>query len=272
MGRIAIGIEYDGRAYCGWQQQDEAPSVQETLERALSRVADAPVALTAAGRTDAGVHARIQIAHFDTMAVRSARAWLLGSNTYLPPDISLRWARPVAAHFHARFAALSRTYRYYILNRAARSALAAGRALCVYRPLDAARMQAAAQHLVGQHDFSAFRAAACQARSPVRRLEQLSVSRAGEWLTVEVTANAFLHHMVRNIVGLLVAVGVGDAAPEQALVQLESRQRSTGEATAAAHGLYLWQIRYPLAFGLPEAEYEDSAIIGGLTGSCDTDG
>ena len=169
MGRIAIGIEYDGRAYYGWQRQDEASSVQETLERALSRVADSPVALTAAGRTDAGVHARIQIAHFDSQAVRSSRAWLLGSNTYLPADISLRWARPVAAHFHARFAALSRTYRYLILNRVARSALAAGRALCVYRPLDAARMQAAALHLLGQHDFSAFRAAACQARSPVRQ-------------------------------------------------------------------------------------------------------
>jgi tRNA pseudouridine38-40 synthase len=272
MGRIAIGIEYDGRAYCGWQQQQEAPSVQQTLERALSRVADAPVALTAAGRTDAGVHARIQIAHFDTPAVRSARAWVLGSNTYLPADISLRWARPVEAHFHARFAALSRTYRYIILNRVARSALAAGRALCVHRPLDALHMQAAAQHLLGQHDFSAFRAAACQARSPVRRIEQLTVSRAGEWLTVQVTANAFLHHMVRNIVGLLVAVGVGDAPPEQALRQLESRQRSTGEATAAAHGLYLWQIRYPSAFGLPEAQSDDSAIIGALKGLGDTDG
>ncbi len=272
VGRIAIGIEYDGRAYCGWQQQDDAPSVQESLERALSRVADSPVALTAAGRTDAGVHARIQIAHFDTPSVRSSRAWVLGSNTYLPADISLRWARPVEAHFHARFAALSRTYRYLILNRVARSALAAGRALCVHRPLDAARMQEAALHLIGQHDFSAFRAAACQARSPVRRLEQLAVKRAGDWLTVEVTANAFLHHMVRNIVGLLIAVGLGDAPPEQALRQLESRQRSTGEATAAAHGLYLWQIRYPLAFGLPEAEPDDSAIIGGLNGSRASDG
>jgi tRNA pseudouridine38-40 synthase len=272
VGRIAIGIEYDGRAYCGWQQQDEAPSIQQTLERALARVAAAPIALTAAGRTDAGVHARLQIAHFDTPAVRTARAWLLGTNTYLPADISLRWVRPVEEHFHARFAALSRTYRYVILNRPARSALAAGRALCVYRPLDAERMQAAAQHLLGQHDFSAFRAAACQARSAVRRIEQLTVTRAGEWLTVEVTANAFLHHMVRNIVGLLVAVGVGDAPPEQALVQLESRQRSSGEATAAAHGLYLWRIRYPAAFGLPEAEEGDSAIIGGLRGSGDTGG
>ena len=272
MGRIAIGIEYDGRAYCGWQQQEEAPSVQQTLERALARVADSSIALTAAGRTDAGVHARVQIAHFDTGAQRSARAWVLGSNSYLPADISLRWAQPVAEHFHARFAALSRTYRYLILNRAARSALAAGRALCVFRPLDESRMQSAAQHLLGQHDFSAFRAAACQARSPVRRIEQLSVTRDGEWLTVEVTANAFLHHMVRNIVGQLVAVGVGDAPPEQALTQLESRLRSTGEATAAAHGLYLWQIRYPAAFALPEAEQNDWAIIGGLKGSGATGG
>lgn len=255
--RIAVGIEYHGAAYRGWQSQPHAPSIQQVAEDALSRVANAPVSLTCAGRTDAGVHAREQIAHFDTEAQRSPRAWVLGANSHLASDVSLRWALPVADHFHARYSACSRSYRYLIINRPARSALAAGRALCVHRPLDAARMQAAGALLIGEHDFSAFRAAECQSRSPVRNLTSLGVERDGEWLTIDVTANAFLHHMVRNIVGLLVAVGCGEEPVERARVQLESRQRSTGEATAAAHGLYLWRVEYPSGFGLPG----DSAMI-----------
>ena len=258
MGRIAIGVEYDGAGFHGWQQQPHSTSVQETLQAALSRVADAPVELTCAGRTDTGVHARAQVAHFDSVAVRSPRAWLLGVNSALPATISLRWAVPVAGSFHARFGALRRSYRYLVLNRPTRSALAAGRALVVYRELDTVAMQAAADDLVGEHDFSAFRAAECQARSPVRRIEALTVRRSGHWVSVEVTANAFLHHMVRNMVGTLLAVGQGDAPPGRAREQLESRQRSTGEATAAAHGLYFWQVEYPREFGLPD----DSAIIG----------
>ena len=258
MGRIAVGIEYDGSAYCGWQVQPGAPSVQAAVEAALARVADQPVSLTCAGRTDAGVHARGQVAHFDTPASRRPRAWLLGTNTHLPPGIALRWVWPVPDHFHARYSATARRYRYLVLNRAARPALAHGRALGVHRPLDAAAMQAAGQYLVGEHDFSAFRAAECQAHSPVRRLERIEVVRAGEWLHVDVEANAFLHHMVRNIVGLLLVVGRGEAPPWQARVQLESRTRSTGAATAPAHGLYLWQVRYARQFGLPA----DSAMIG----------
>ena len=257
MGRIAVGIEYDGAAFHGWQRQSHASSVQETLEAALSRVADSPVELTCAGRTDAGVHARAQVAHFDTQAERLLRAWLFGANSALPAAVNLRWVFPVPGHFHARFGALRRCYRYLLLNQPTRSSLAAGRALVVYRPLDTDAMQAAADDLVGEHDFSAFRAAECQARSPVRRIETLSVRRRDAWICVEVTANAFLQHMVRNIVGTLLAVGLGDAPASRAREQLESRQRRTGEATVAAHGLYLWQVDYPPEFGLPG----DSAII-----------
>ena len=257
MGRIAVGIEYDGSSYCGWQEQPGVRSVQSTVEAALARVADEPVSLICAGRTDAGVHARCQVAHFETRARRAARAWLLGTNTHLPPSVALRWAWPVPEHFHARFSATARRYRYLILNRAARPALAHGRALAVHRPLDAAAMRAAGQYLVGVHDFSAFRAAQCQARSPVRRLHCVEVERAGDWLHIDVEANAFLHHMVRNIVGLLLEVGRGDAPPWRAREQLDSRTRSTGAATAPAHGLYLWQVSYAPGFGLPA----DSAII-----------
>ncbi len=204
------------------------------------------------------MHARGQVAHFDTDAGRRPRAWLLGANAHLPSTVSLRWALPVPDHFHARYSAVTRVYRYLVLNRATRSALAHGRALCVHRPLDAVAMQAAARHLVGEHDFSGFRAAGCQARSPVRRLDRLQVVRGGEWLTIDVEANAFLHHMVRNIVGLLLLVGCGEAPAERAREQLAARTRSTGAATAPAHGLYLWQVRYAPEFGLPE----DSAMIG----------
>src|SRR5882672_1225397 len=258
MARIAVGVEYDGGAFHGWQLQPHSNSVQETLQSALSQVAAAPIALSCAGRTDAGVHARAQVAHFDTTAQRSARSWLLGTNSALPAAVSLRWVQPVSDEFHARYGALRRSYRYLLLNRPARSALAAGRAWCVHRPLEAARMQAAADTLVGEHDFSAFRAAECQARTPVRRVETLSVRRLGDRVSVDITANAFLHHMVRNIVGTLVAIGLGDAPPGRAREQLESRQRRTGEATAPAQGLYLWRVDYPPGFGLPD----DSAMIG----------
>jgi tRNA pseudouridine38-40 synthase len=257
MGRVAIGVEYDGSAYHGWQRQPHCNSVQETLQAALGRIANEPVELTCAGRTDAGVHARAQVAHFDSSAQRSARGWLFGVNSLLPPSINLRWVQPVTDQFHARYAARRRSYRYLVLNRPTRSALAAGRALVVYPRLDAALMQTAAEALIGEHDFSAFRAAECQARSPVRTIEALSVLRRGDWISIEVTANAFLQHMVRNIVGTLLAVGRGEAGTQRTREQLESRQRSTGEATAAAHGLYFWRVEYPSEFGVPD----DSGMI-----------
>jgi tRNA pseudouridine38-40 synthase len=251
--RIAIGLEYVGTAFAGWQTQDDVRTVQPCLERSLGLIADHPVSIVCAGRTDAGVHALGQVAHFDTTAARTPRAWMLGANGDLPPDVSISWARPVPRHFHARYSVVSRTYRYLILNRSARSALAANRAALIHRALDIERMRAAASRLTGEHDFSAFRAAECQARSPVRRLFDLSIDRSGEWVRVDLTANAFLHHMARNLVGLLIEVGRGDAEPEWATEVLEARDRTRGAATAPAEGLYLYRVNYPPAFGLPVA-------------------
>jgi tRNA pseudouridine38-40 synthase len=250
--RIAVGIEYDGSAYAGWQAQSSLPTLQGVLEQALGRVAAEPVGLTCAGRTDAGVHASGQVAHFDTHAVRSLRGWVLGANSELPRDVSVAWAMPVPGHFHARYCAEARTYRYLIANRLARPALLRGRAAWIHRPLDEARMREAAQALLGEHDFSAFRAAECQAKSPIRRMERLEVERHGEFVTIEATANAFLHHMARNIAGLLIAIGRGDAPVEFAHQVLSGRDRTRNAATAAAAGLYLLAVRYPAAFGVPK--------------------
>ena len=253
MARIAVGIEYDGSAFAGWQTQQSLRTVQAILEEAFGAVAAEPVSLVAAGRTDAGVHARAQVAHFDTHAERSARSWILGANTEAPQDLSVSWALPVPAHFHARYSATARVYRYLVLNRTARSALSAARAAWVTRALDERRMAEAAAHLLGEHDFSAFRSSECQARSPIRRLTRLAVERRGDWIAIEAEANAFLHHMVRNIAGLLIAVGKGEEPPDWALAVLEGRDRTRSAATAPAAGLYLWEVRYPAAFGLPVA-------------------
>jgi tRNA pseudouridine38-40 synthase len=249
--RFAAGIEYDGTAYAGWQAQRGAPSIQELTEQAFSRVADQTVSLVCAGRTDAGVHAREQVAHFDSDAVRPLRGWVLGANTNLPRDISIAWITPVPAHFHARYSAEARTYRYFIYNRSVRSALMEKRAAHIHRPLDHERMRAAAGVFIGEHDFSAFRSSECQAKSTVRRLTRLAVERDGDWVAVEVTANAFLHHMVRNLVGVLVEIGRGEQAVAWAQEVLESRDRTQGGVTAPAEGLYMWSVDYPAAFGLP---------------------
>ena len=249
--RIAVGIEYEGSAYAGWQAQSSVPTLQCVFEQALARVAAEPVSLTCAGRTDAGVHATGQVAHFDTHAARSQRGWVLGANSELPRDVSVAWAMPVPGHFHARYCAEARTYRYLIANRLARPALLCGRAAWIHRPLDHVRMHEAAQSLLGLHDFSAFRAAECQAKSPVRRMERLEVDRHGEFVVIEATANAFLHHMMRNIAGLLVAIGRGDAPVEFAREVLSGRDRTRNAATAPAAGLYLLSVRYPAAFAVP---------------------
>ena len=255
--RVAVGVQYDGSGFQGWQaQRPGVRTVQTVLEQALARVADQPVRLVCAGRTDAGVHGVGQVAHFDTTAVRSARSWVLGGNAHLPMDLSLSWAQDVPDDFHARFSALARRYRYLILNQSYRSALWRGRATWCYRPLDAERMREAGQALVGEHDFSSFRAAECQARHPVRDLRELTVRRQGDGLVLEVEANAFLHHMVRNIAGVLMAIGAGDRPVEWAREVLEQRDRTQAGVTAPAEGLYLLAVRYPTSFGLPTAESE----------------
>jgi tRNA pseudouridine38-40 synthase len=257
MARYAAGLEYDGRAYSGWQYQPGLDTVQDQAQRALARVADSPVECTCAGRTDAGVHASGQVLHFDSDAARSEHAWRLGANTYLPDDISVLWVREVPEQFHARFSATARSYRYVVLNRDSRPALATGRATWERRPLDAALMHDSAQVLVGEHDFSAFRAIECQSKSPVRLVERVAVTRNCEWLHLDITANAFLHHMVRNVAGLLMSVGQGESPPERVAQVLASRDRRTSAATAPPDGLYLVAVRYPAEFGLPS----QSAII-----------
>lgn len=251
--RIALGIEYDGRAFRGWQRQRGARTVQEAVEAALGRVAAHPVRTGCAGRTDAGVHACGQVVHFDSAAARSMRAWMLGANVNLPPDVSVLWAREVPVEFDARFSATGRTYRYLILERDSRPALLAGRVCWTHRRLDVDAMQDAARHLVGRHDFSAFRALACQAKSPVRTVRRLDVRRVGELVVLEVEADGFLMHMVRNIAGTLMAVGCGEAAPDWAREVLEARDRTRGGVTAPAGGLYLLRVDYPERFGLPVA-------------------
>ena len=249
--RLAVGVEYDGGAYAGWQSQATVDSIQSQVERALGAVADQPVHVTAAGRTDAGVHAVRQVAHFDTTAVRSERGWVLGANTHLPSDIALLWAQAVSGDFHARYSATARSYCYLILNRPVRPALARQRACFVHKELDESAMHSAAQSLVGEHDFSSFRSSECQSRTAVRRIDRVSVDRRDEYLFIDVTANAFLHHMVRNIAGALLRVGLGEAAPAWIEEVLRLRDRTRGGITAPAQGLYLRAIEYPARFGLP---------------------
>jgi tRNA pseudouridine38-40 synthase len=251
MRRMAALLEYAGGAYAGWQSQQHAASLQQAVERAFGFIAAHPLTVVCAGRTDAGVHAAGQVIHFDTHALRAARSWVLGANTRLPPDIAVLWAAEMPRAFHARYSALRRTYRYLILNRSARSALSRGRAAWIHRPLDADTMQRAAQALIGEHDFSAFRGIECQSKSPRRRIERLSVERVGEIVSIEITANAFLHHMVRNIVGTLIEVQER-SDPLAALASiLESRDRRQAGATAPACGLYLWRVEYPATFCIP---------------------
>ena len=251
--RVALGIEYDGTSYNGWQRQKTGLGVQQRVEEALEVVANHPVEVVCAGRTDTGVHASGQVVHFDTRSQRSERGWLLGANTNLPDDVNVSWVAPVSDDFHARFSAVSRSYRYRILNRLQRSALHRHRAWWVYEPLHAESMHAAAQRLLGEHDFSAFRAAGCQASTAIRTISHISVSRSGDWLTLDVTANAFLQHMVRNITGTLATVGLGEQGEAWVTEVLESRDRKAGGIAAPPHGLTLVGVGYPAEFGLPVA-------------------
>ena len=249
--RVAAIIEYDGTDYAGWQSQTHSVSIQDAVQAALSFVAGHPIIAICAGRTDAGVHAVGQVVHFDTHAKRTPRAWVLGANTKLAPSIALQWAGEVTQGFHARHKAVRRIYRYAILNRSARSALHRTRAAWIHRPLDANAMQAAAQALVGEHDFSAFRSIECQSQTTIRRVDAIEVTREGDYVWVQISANAYLHHMVRNIVGTLMDVQC-ESDPRSAMARvLAGADRRYAGATAPAAGLYLWRVEYPRDFGIP---------------------
>jgi len=249
--RVAAIVEYDGTDFSGWQSQVHSVSLQDAVQDAVGFVAGHPVVTICAGRTDAGVHATGQVIHFDTVAVRTPRAWVLGVNTKLPAAIALQWAGEVAAGFHARHAAIRRIYRYIILNRSARSALQRTRTAWIHRSLDAGAMHSAAQALIGEHDFSAFRSIECQSKTPVRKIERIEVQRTSDTVWLEIEANAYLHHMVRNIVGTLLDVQrEPDPAAAMARILAGGERRQAG-VTAPAAGLYLWRVEYPAVFGIP---------------------
>jgi tRNA pseudouridine38-40 synthase len=250
--RIALGVEYDGAAFEGWQSQAHGRTVQDALESALARIAGAKIGTHCAGRTDAGVHATCQVIHFDTDARRPETAWVRGVNGLLPAGVSVLWSREVDRDFHARFSAVARRYRYVLLNRPVRPALAAGRVGWFHLPLDAARMQEAVGCLHGWHDFSAFRAAGCQGKTPMRLMHEARVQRLGQFIVFDFHANGFLHHMVRNLVGALVYVGKGAHDAAWLADLLASRERSRGAPTFAAAGLYLCGVEYAPNWPLPD--------------------
>lgn len=258
--RIALGVEYDGSAFHGWQVQPGGGTVQDALQAALREIAGVPVDVVCAGRTDAGVHATGQVVHFDAPVERPLSAWVRGVNTFLPPAVAVRWAQPVADDFHARFAAFGRRYRYLLLNRPQRPGVWHGRAGWYHHALDAAAMQRAADHFVGEHDFSAFRAAECQAKSPVKTLRRAEVRRVGDLVVFDFEASAFLHHMVRNMVGSLVYVGQGKHAPGWIAELLDERDRRRAAPTFAAAGLYLVGVDYEAHWGLPGGD--DTSLPG----------
>ncbi|RCX11632.1 tRNA pseudouridine(38-40) synthase TruA [Extensimonas vulgaris] len=269
--RIALGVSYNGQAYDGWQSQPSGNTVQDKLEVALARFAaqPEPVRTLCAGRTDAGVHGLMQVVHFDTPLARTAFSWVRGTNTFLPPDIAVQWAQPVPDAFHARASAVARRYAYVLLQSPVRPSVEAGRVGWVFQPLNLAAMQEAAEYLLGEHDFSAFRAAACQAKSPVKTLQRIAISRRGTSTSVqakadsdtdwqpcywrfEFQADAFLHHMIRNIMGCLVAIGQGSQPPQWMAQVLAARSRSAAAPTFAPDGLYFLGPVYAPHWGLPE--------------------
>jgi len=250
--RYAACIEYDGSEFNGWQTQKHAVrTVQQTLERALSRVADHELKIVTAGRTDAQVHASHQIIHFDTHAQRDSNAWLHGANRFLPHDVRVQWVKPVDDEFHARFAAIARQYRYIIFNQKVASSLFRRHSTHVYQDLDISAMRSACAHLLGEHDFSSFRAAGCQAHSPIRTLIHFELNQQDNWVWFDVKANAFLQHMVRNIAGCLIAVGSGKYSPEWVAEVLQQKDRRLADVTAPASGLYLTGVDYAVKYDLP---------------------
>ena len=250
--RIALGIEYNGSHFCGWQMQSHGTrTVQEKIEQALSKVADHPVRVVCAGRTDTGVHATSQVVHFDTESQRLDNAWVMGTNVHLPADVSVTWAKQVDDTFSARFSAFKRAYRYIIFNRKSRPGIHALQVSWIYDDLDTDAMHVAAQNLIGKHDFSSFRSSVCQAKHAVRTMETISVMRENEYIYIDVQANAFLHHMVRNLVGSLLMVGRGEHSVEWMAELLVGKDRTKAGPTAPAAGLYLVAVEYPPEYELP---------------------
>ena len=250
--RIACGIEYDGSRFCGWQRQGQGVrTVQQVVEEAVGQVANHKVRSHCAGRTDTGVHAVSQVIHFDTSVERHEHSWVSGTNANLTKEVAMLWARPVSDDFHARFSARRRRYRYVIYNRSVHPTFLFWRVSWVYRPLDETRMAEAARCLVGEHDFSSYRAQGCQARSPVRTIYEINLRRADALIFIDIEANAFLHHMVRNIAGVLIAIGSGERPTDWSAEVLSLRERASGGVTASPHGLYLVHIDYPDEFALP---------------------
>lgn len=250
--RIALGVEYDGSGYNGWQSQPDMPSVQDALQLALSGVANTPISIAAAGRTDTGVHALEQVVHFDTAVKRPLSAWVRGTNALLPKDIAVLWAHEVTEEFHARFSAQARSYQYVLINRPSRSAVHHDKVGWFHLPLNIDAMREAAQYLLGEHDFSAFRAAECQAKTPIKTLLQLDIQQNGETILINLKANAFLHHMVRNIMGCLIYVGKGKYSPGWVGEVLRGKNRKFAAPTFMANGLYLRHITYDAKWGLPQ--------------------
>ncbi|WP_373019856.1 tRNA pseudouridine(38-40) synthase TruA [Thiomicrorhabdus sp.] len=255
--RIALGVEYQGTRYCGWQRQSHCESVQGLVEQALTQIADETIDLHCAGRTDTGVHAVGQVVHFETRSERPLKAWVQGANTKLPGDIRIAWAKPVDTEFHARFSAFARQYRYVIFNRNVHSAVLADRVTWEDRKLDEEKMHRAAQALIGEQDFSSFRAAACQASHAMREVQSVAVSRRGDFVFIDIQANAFLHHMVRNISGTLMQIGRGDKPESWVKEVLELKDRTQAAATAPASGLYFVNAFYPEEYQIPRVELNE---------------
>lgn len=254
MRRIALGVEYNGYGFHGWQAQPKVMTIQGCLQEALSKVANESIVLFCAGRTDAHVHATGQVVHFDTRAKRHIDAWLWGTNAYLPNSIVVKWARQVDYSFHARFSALSRHYRYLLFNRPIRPAILSQRVAWHYYPLQVEPMQCASRYLLGEQDFSSFRSAQCNSKTPMRNVIGINIFRQGDFIILDIEANAFLHHMVRNIVGVLMKIGFGYKAPEWMLEVLQAKDRKVAAETAVAEGLYLTHVRYPEPYIFPAAE------------------
>ncbi len=250
--RIALGVEYNGSGFYGWQRQREVASIQEHLEKALSKIANQPIEVICAGRTDAGVHGTGQVVHFDIGSERPLRAWTMGVNTHLPDKIAIRWAKQVDAEFHARFSATARRYRYIIYNHNLRPGILRKGLSHYHGNIDEALMHEAGQYLLGENDFSSFRAVQCQSKSPWRNIHHLNVLRQGNFIIVDIKANAFVHHMVRNIVGTLLTVGKKEQKPEWVKWLLTQKDRTLASATAKAEGLYLVDVDYPEQFGIPK--------------------